>query len=73
MFGNSTNILHTFYCRKSNTEYFLQYQLILVNVEHFLLNQIVRGPIPALLKTKLAKIAVDKGANTDYNLGHNER
>jgi hypothetical protein len=33
----------------------------------------VRGPIPTLLKTKLAKIAVDKGANTDYNLGHNER
>ncbi len=33
----------------------------------------VRGPILTLLRTKLAKIAVDKGANTDYNLGHNER
>ena len=32
-----------------------------------------RVPIPTLLKTKLAKIAVDKGANTDYYLGHNER
>jgi len=33
----------------------------------------VRGTIPILLKAKSAKLAVDKGPNTDYNLGHNER